>query len=98
MTPPPRSSIGRALIVSENAMTTRQLTEALQELSLSVEVCVKVSDALQRVKHGKLEVGVIDLSLGDQAHSSLSKCAARPRTELRSCSQSRAAVPRPRLC
>jgi ActR/RegA family two-component response regulator len=67
MTPPPRNSIGRSLIVSENAVTARQLTEAMQELSLSVEVCVKVSDALQRVKHGKLEVCVIDLSLGDQA-------------------------------
>jgi hypothetical protein len=46
--------IGTALIVSEDAVATRQLTESMQELALSVEVCVKVSDALDRVNHSKL--------------------------------------------
>jgi ActR/RegA family two-component response regulator len=59
--------IGTALIVSEDAVTTRQLAEAMQELALSVEVCIKVSDALDRVNHRKLEVVVIDFSLGNQA-------------------------------
>jgi ActR/RegA family two-component response regulator len=59
--------IGKALIVSEDAVATRQLAEALQELALSVEVCIKVPDALDRVKHSKLEVAVIDFSLGNQA-------------------------------
>ncbi|HWY52955.1 MAG TPA: PilZ domain-containing protein [Terriglobales bacterium] len=39
----------------------------MQELALSVEVCIKVSDALDRVNHSKLEVSVIDFSLGNQA-------------------------------
>jgi ActR/RegA family two-component response regulator len=78
MTPPPRNSIGRALIVSENAATTRQLTEAMQELSLSVEVCVKVSDALHRVNNGKLEVIVIDLSFGDHATLFLEQMRGSP--------------------
>jgi DNA-binding NtrC family response regulator len=39
----------------------------MQELALSVEVCNKVSDAMDRVNHSKLEVAVIDFSLGDQA-------------------------------
>jgi ActR/RegA family two-component response regulator len=59
--------IGTALIVSEDAMVTRQLTEAMEELALAVEVCIKVSDALDRVNHSKLEVAVVDFSLGNQA-------------------------------
>jgi len=59
--------IGTALIVSEDALTTRQVTEAMQELALSVEICSKVSDAMNRVNHSKLEVAVIDFSLGNQA-------------------------------
>jgi ActR/RegA family two-component response regulator len=59
--------IGTALIVSEDAVVTRQLAEALQELALSVEVCLKVSDAIDRVNHSKLEVAVVDFSLGNQA-------------------------------
>jgi ActR/RegA family two-component response regulator len=59
--------IGSALIVSDDAMATRHLTEALQELALSVEVCIKVAGGLDRVERTKLEVGVIDFALGDMA-------------------------------
>jgi ActR/RegA family two-component response regulator len=58
--------IGTALIVSEDSVATRQLAEAMQELALSVQVCIKVTDALDLVNHTKLEVAVIDLSLGNQ--------------------------------
>ena len=57
--------IGTALIVSQDAVATRQLAEAMQELALSVEVCIKVSDSLDRVNHSKLEVAFIDFSLGN---------------------------------
>jgi ActR/RegA family two-component response regulator len=59
--------IGTALVVSEDAVATRQVAEAMQELALSVEICIKVSDAMDRVNHTKLEVAVIDFSLGNQA-------------------------------
>jgi ActR/RegA family two-component response regulator len=59
--------IGKALVVSEDAVITKQLTDAMEELALSVEVCGKIADALDRVNHTKLEVAVIDLSLGNQA-------------------------------
>jgi ActR/RegA family two-component response regulator len=59
--------IGTALIVSGDAVATQQLGEALRELALSVEVCTKLSEALDRVNHRKLEVGVVDFSLGNQA-------------------------------
>jgi len=60
-------AIGTALIVSEDAVNTRQIAEAMQELALSVEVCNKVLDAMDRVNRSKLEVAVIDFSLGSQA-------------------------------
>jgi hypothetical protein len=53
-----RESHGNALIVSEDTVATRQIAEAMQELALSVEVCIKVSDAMDRVNHSKLEVAV----------------------------------------
>jgi ActR/RegA family two-component response regulator len=59
--------VGTALVVSGDAVATRQLAEAMQELALSVEVCIKVSDALDRVNHSKLEVAVIDFSLAKEA-------------------------------
>jgi len=59
--------IGTALIVSEDAVVARQIAEAMQQLALAVEVCDKVSDAMDRVNHSKLEVAVIDFSLGNHA-------------------------------
>jgi ActR/RegA family two-component response regulator len=70
--------IGTALIVSDDAVATRYLAEAMQELALSVEVCIKVSDALDRVKHGNLEVCVIDFLLGSQATRFLEQVRASP--------------------
>ena len=60
-------AIGNALIVSEDTVAMRQIAEAMQELALSVEVCIKVSDAMDRVNYSKLEVAVIDFSLENQA-------------------------------
>jgi DNA-binding response OmpR family regulator len=59
--------IGTVLIVSEDPVGARQLAEAMQELALSAEVCIKVSDALDRVSHRKLEAVVVDFSMGSQA-------------------------------
>jgi len=74
--------IGTALIASEDAVATRQLTEAMEELALAVEVCIQVSDALGRVNNSKLEVAVIDFSLGNQAALLLEqlRCSASNRT------------------
>jgi ActR/RegA family two-component response regulator len=60
-------AFGTALIVSEDTVATRQIAEALQELALAVEVCTKISDAMDQVNHSKLEVAVIDFSLGNHA-------------------------------
>jgi ActR/RegA family two-component response regulator len=70
--------IGTALIVSDDAMATHYLTEALQEFALSVEVCIKVAVALNRLDRVKLEVGVIDFALGDKAPLFLERVRASP--------------------
>src|ERR1700675_3127696 len=70
--------IGTALVVSEDAVATRQLVEAMQQLALSVEVCNKVPDAMDRVNHSKLEVAVIDFSLGDEATLILQQLRGSP--------------------
>src|SRR5262249_28130162 len=59
--------IGKALIVSADATATHQLAETMGELALSVEVCVRAADAVDRIRHSKIEVGVIDFSMGVQA-------------------------------
>jgi len=68
--------IGKALIVSEDAVITRQLVAALEELALSVEVCIKIGDALEHVNHSKFEVGVVDFSLGSNAKRFLEQMRA----------------------
>jgi ActR/RegA family two-component response regulator len=70
--------IGTALVVSEDAVATRQLVEAMQQLALSVEVCNKVPDAMDRVNHSKLEVAVIDFSFGDEATLILQQLRGSP--------------------
>jgi hypothetical protein len=62
-----------------------------------IEVCIKVSDAMDRVNHSKLEVAVIDFSLENQAALLLEQLRGSASTELRSHSQSRAAVSRPHM-
>jgi len=59
--------MGTVLIVSEDEEATRQLTKAMEELALSVEVCSNVSDALEKVNHNKFEAGFVDFLLRDQA-------------------------------
>jgi hypothetical protein len=45
--------IGKALIVSEDPIATRQLAEAMQELALSVEIWIKQTGPVDRVKRSK---------------------------------------------
>jgi DNA-binding NtrC family response regulator len=44
-----------------------RVADAMQELALSVEVCVDISAAADRLSRRKCEAVVIDLALGDQA-------------------------------
>ena len=70
--------IGKALIVSEDPIATRQLAEAMQELALSVEIWIKPTGAVDRVKRSKLEVVVIDFALGSLATLLLQQVRSSP--------------------
>ena len=63
-TPPNR--VGTVLLVSRDEIATRQVTDAMQQLGVSVEVCVDISAAADRLSRHKFEGVVIDLALGDQ--------------------------------
>ncbi len=65
-TTPPRL-VGTVLLVSRDAIASRQVTDVMQEFALSVEVCVNISAAADRLSRRKFEAVVIDLALGDQA-------------------------------
>jgi DNA-binding NarL/FixJ family response regulator len=65
-TTPPRL-VGTVLLVSQDAIASHHVTDAMQELALSVEVCVSVPAAADRLSRRKVEAVVIDLAFGDQA-------------------------------
>lgn len=60
-------TLGTALIVAQDASTISMLTEAMRPLPLAVEVRSMLASALDRIDHHKVEVGVIDFLVGDQA-------------------------------
>jgi CheY-like chemotaxis protein len=58
------ATVGTALLVCDDPIATRQVTEALQELALSVEVSLTASLASRRINETKIEVAVVEFSLG----------------------------------
>ena len=59
-------SIGLALLVSADPVTIEQFSHALQELSISTEVCEEVPAAIGLLNRRKFEAVILDLQLGDQ--------------------------------
>ena len=72
--------IGTALIVCDDAVATRQITEALQDLALGVEVCITSAAAVDRVYHRKVEVAVVDFALGGTSFIELLRSSPSNRT------------------
>ena len=62
----PPNLVGTVLLVSRDEIASRQVTDAMQQLGVSVEVCVDISAAADRLSRHKFEGVVIDLALGDQ--------------------------------
>jgi hypothetical protein len=60
-------ALGTALIVAQDASTISLLTEAMRPLPLAVDIRPGLSSALERIHHHKVEVGVIDFLVGNQA-------------------------------
>ncbi|MGB0109585.1 MAG: hypothetical protein WBP52_13905, partial [Terriglobales bacterium] len=66
MNTPSPNLVGTVLLVSRDAIASRQLTDAMQQLAVSVEVCVDISAAADRLSRRKFEGVVIDLAIGGQ--------------------------------
>ncbi len=62
----PPNLLGTVLLVSRDEIASRQVTDAMQQLAVSVEVCVDISAAADRLSRRKFEGVVIDLALGGQ--------------------------------
>jgi CheY-like chemotaxis protein len=59
-------AIGLALLVSADPVTIQQFSHALQELSISLEVCEEVPAAIGVLNRRKFEAVIVDLQLGEE--------------------------------
>src|ERR1035437_2515946 len=75
---PPSVGIADALLVSNDLVTIKQLSESMQQLAISSEVCVEVPAALVLLNHRKFEVVIVDLQLGGQANAVLEQIRRSP--------------------
>jgi CheY-like chemotaxis protein len=59
--------VGLTLLVSANRVTILQFSHALQELSLSNDVCQAAPEAIWMLNRRKFDAVIVDLQLGEQA-------------------------------
>jgi PilZ domain len=59
-------AIALALLVSADTVTIQQFSHALQEFSVSPDVCRDVPEAVRRLNRQKFDAVVVDLQLGEQ--------------------------------
>src|ERR1039458_23357 len=76
--PTPSVSIADALLVSNDAVTINQLSQSMQQLAMSPEVCVEVPSALVLLNQRKFEAVIVDLQLGGQANALLEQTRRSP--------------------
>ncbi len=67
-----------ALLVSNDAVTIKQISESLQQLAISPEVCVEVPTALVLLNRRKFDAVIVDLPLTGQANAVLEKIRRSP--------------------
>jgi ActR/RegA family two-component response regulator len=60
-------SVAVALLVSADPVTIQQVSHALQELSISPDVCQEVPASIRLLNCRKFDAVVVDLQLGEQA-------------------------------
>jgi CheY-like chemotaxis protein len=71
-------SIGGVLLVSNDAAAIKHLSEAMQPLAMSPEVCFEVPTALGLLNRKKFDAVIVDLQLGSQASSIVEKVRLSP--------------------
>src|SRR5580704_17538920 len=60
-------SIGLALLVSTDPVAIQQFRHALQQLSISPDVCTEVPAAIHLLNRKKFDAVIVDLQLGEQS-------------------------------
>src|SRR5207245_10219821 len=68
----------RALVVSDDPLTIKQISEPLRELAATTEVCTDVPSAIRLVNTRKFETVVVDLKLGEQSKTILDRVRLSP--------------------
>ena len=71
-------SIGLALLVSADPVTIRQFSHALQELSISPDVCQEVPTAVGLLNRRKFDAVIVDLQLGEESGLILEEARISP--------------------
>jgi CheY-like chemotaxis protein len=71
-------SIGLALLVSADPVTIRHFSHALQELSISPDVCHEVPTAVGLLNRRKFDAVIVDLQLGEQSGLILDEARISP--------------------
>jgi hypothetical protein len=71
-------SIGLALLVSADPGTIQQFSLALQELSISPDICREAKGAVRLLNRRKFDAVIVDLQLGEQCRSILDEIHVSP--------------------
>ena len=71
-------NIADALLVSNDTVTIKQLSESMQQLAMSQEVCVEVPAALVLLNRRKFDAVIVDLQLGGEANAVLEEVRRSP--------------------
>ena len=72
------TEIGLVLLASNDPVTIQQFTHALEELSISPDVCREVPAAIGLLKRRKFDAVIVDLQLGEQAGLILDEARLSP--------------------
>jgi CheY-like chemotaxis protein len=76
--PAPSASIAGVLLVSNDAVTIKQVSESMQQLAMSPEICPEVPAALALLNHRKFDAVMVDLQLGGHANAIVEKIRLSP--------------------
>jgi len=71
-------SILRALVVSNDLLVIKQVSEPLMDFAASTEVCLDIPNALRVVNLRKFEAVVVDLGLGEDSREILERVRLSP--------------------
>ncbi len=78
MNPASSAFVGKVLLVSNDAIASKQLTDSMQRFALLPELCSEVPSALERLNRAKFEAVIVDFRLGSQAGAILEAARHSP--------------------